>query len=50
MSFKPGLTKAALAEKLKAMLTDDLLFGKGTVPANEALRPLAQSECYLVKK
>ena len=35
---------------MKAMLTDDSLFGKGTMPANEAFRPLAQSGCYLVKK
>ena len=75
---------AKVVEKMKAMPTDDPLFGKGTVridgrkmhdvflfevkkpseskypwdyyklratvPANEAFRPLAQSECYLVKK
>ena len=50
MSVKPGLTTVALAEKLKAMPTNDSLFGKGTVPANDDFRPLAQSECYLVKK
>jgi branched-chain amino acid transport system substrate-binding protein len=82
--LKSDADGAKVVEKMKALPTDDPIFGKGsvrvdgrkmhdmhlfevkkpseskgpwdyyklrqTVPANEAFRPLAQSECFLVKK
>lgn len=82
--LKSDADGAKVVEKMKALPTDDPIFGKGsvrvdgrkmhdmhlfevkkpseskgpwdyyklrqTVPANEAFRPLSQSECFLVKK
>ena len=36
---------AAAVAAMKAMPTDDPLFGKGTIPAAQALRPLAEGGC-----